>query len=405
VIAEPALYCHTAGTWSYCGGGTGGGAAENAPYVTTAAVPELTAERVLQSGANTTVTIGAGTVQVDVPAATTTTRGAVILSGDSEATAGEAVQATDTRLTDARPPTAHATSHQDLGADELSIAGLSGLAADTQTPTAHAASHQDLGTDELSIAGLSGLAADAQLPTAHAASHQDLGADELSIAGLSGLAADAQTPTAHATSHQDAGADELSIAGLSGLAADAQTPTAHANIHALGGSDPVTAVAVQGSTVSALPACAPATHGLLRVVTDPADEDDCLAGLGTSPPHTCACDGPSGLWRVDRRARIVWSAPLDAIQIGSQDGQMVIEAVTSGPKPMIPTTDGRSCRAGVLPCAETFCSAGCPCDLGQGDCDSDAECLGDLVCRSATLEEVEPYCTAVPAGFQVCDEP
>lgn len=59
-------------------------------------------------------------------------------------------------------------------------------------------------------------------PTAHKTSHQDGGSDEISVAGLSGLLGDAQTPLAHKTSHQDGGLDEISIQGLSGLAADDQ---------------------------------------------------------------------------------------------------------------------------------------------------------------------------------------
>jgi len=35
------------------------------------------------------------------------------------------------------PPDAHASSHQNAGGDEISVAGLSGLLADAQTPTAH----------------------------------------------------------------------------------------------------------------------------------------------------------------------------------------------------------------------------------------------------------------------------
>jgi len=62
---------------------------------------------------------------------------------------------------------------------------------------------------------------------AHKASHQNGGGDEISIAGLSGKAADAQTPDStlvHKTTHENGGGDEISIAGLSGKAADAQTP-------------------------------------------------------------------------------------------------------------------------------------------------------------------------------------
>lgn len=48
-----------------------------------------------------------------------------------------ACEGNDSRLSDARTPTAHKTSHQDGGGDEISVAGLSGLLADGQTPLAH----------------------------------------------------------------------------------------------------------------------------------------------------------------------------------------------------------------------------------------------------------------------------
>ncbi|GAJ24688.1 unnamed protein product, partial [marine sediment metagenome] len=67
----------------------------------------------------------------------------------------------------------------------------------------------------------------------HAARHQNGGADEISIAGLSGLLADDQhvldaevlavaAALVHAARHQNGGADEISVAGLSGLLADDQ---------------------------------------------------------------------------------------------------------------------------------------------------------------------------------------
>lgn len=52
------------------------------------------------------------------------------------------------------------------------------------TPTAHASSHQEGGTDEISVAGLSGLLATAQTPTAHAASHLSGGLDSIKIDDL-----------------------------------------------------------------------------------------------------------------------------------------------------------------------------------------------------------------------------
>ena len=90
---------------------------------------------------------------------------------------GGIVSSTDSRLTDARTPTSHAASHGAAGSDPVTVAssqvtGLGGAAAlnvgttagtvaagddsrlsDARTPTAHAASHQDGGSDELALAG------------------------------------------------------------------------------------------------------------------------------------------------------------------------------------------------------------------------------------------------------------
>lgn len=48
-------------------------------------------------------------------------------------------------------PSAHATSHQNGGSDEISVAGLSGLLADGQTPLAHASSHASGGSDAVKL--------------------------------------------------------------------------------------------------------------------------------------------------------------------------------------------------------------------------------------------------------------
>jgi hypothetical protein len=48
------------------------------------------------------------------------------------------------------------------------------------------------------ITGLMGLLATAQTPAAHKTSHENGGADEISVSGLSGVLADPQTPSAHA---------------------------------------------------------------------------------------------------------------------------------------------------------------------------------------------------------------
>jgi hypothetical protein len=141
------------------------------------------------------------------------------------------------------------------GADEISVAGLSGELADPQPPKTHAADHQNGGGDEINVGGLSGLLADAQNPTSHASSHSDGGADEIIVENLAtagalgtvvtsdgagGLTmASPGTPGAHAATHENGGLDEISVAGLSGLLADAQNPTAHASDHVTGGADKI----------------------------------------------------------------------------------------------------------------------------------------------------------------------
>lgn len=81
--------------------------------------------------------------------------------------ANTACEGNDARLSDTRNPNSHATSHQNGGGDEISIAGLSGEAADPQPPKTHATNHQNGGTDEISVTGLSGLLADAQTVAIH----------------------------------------------------------------------------------------------------------------------------------------------------------------------------------------------------------------------------------------------
>lgn len=57
----------------------------------------------------------------------------------------------DARFSDSRTPLAHKASHQDGGADELVVTGLSGLLGDAQTPLAHKANHQSGGSDAIKL--------------------------------------------------------------------------------------------------------------------------------------------------------------------------------------------------------------------------------------------------------------
>jgi hypothetical protein len=147
-------------------------------------------------------------------------------------------------------PTAHKTTHQDGGTDEISVQGLAGLLADGQTPLAHKTSHQDTGTDEISVTGLSGTLADDQhIIDSEAVSamgtkansnplNHDRYADSEALAAAvqAGAITDGVTkaPTHdavydvaallldHSTRHEDGGLDEISAAGLTGVLADDQ---------------------------------------------------------------------------------------------------------------------------------------------------------------------------------------
>jgi len=152
-------------------------------------------------------------------------------------------------------PTAHKTSHQDGGSDEIAVTGLAGLLADGQTPLAHKTSHQDGGTDEISVTGLAGTLADDQhIIDAEAVSamgakansnplNHDRYADSEALAAAvqAGAITDGVTkaPTHdavydvkvmtedHSARHENDGLDEISVAGLSGELTDLQKPKDH----------------------------------------------------------------------------------------------------------------------------------------------------------------------------------
>jgi len=87
---------------------------------------------------------------------------------------------------------AHKTGHQNGGADEISVAGLSGELADDQPPKSHgmggakhAASLLALVNSKITDANLDDKG-DPRTPDAHKASHQNGGSDEIDCTGLDG---------------------------------------------------------------------------------------------------------------------------------------------------------------------------------------------------------------------------
>jgi len=98
--------------WQAPSGGGGGGAPTNASYVVIALNGTLTAERALANGTATTVADGGA-------------GGNVTINVQFGSTGSTACVGNDSRLSDARTPTAHAASHLPGGSDALTTAAPS----------------------------------------------------------------------------------------------------------------------------------------------------------------------------------------------------------------------------------------------------------------------------------------
>lgn len=102
-----------------------------------------------------------------IAVATTAVRGTVLLASNGGTTAATVVQANDSRLTDSRTPTTHASNHNSGGIDALDLGSLAGVIANSQitsmeyskltsvppnfTPSTHATNHNAAGTDPVHI--------------------------------------------------------------------------------------------------------------------------------------------------------------------------------------------------------------------------------------------------------------
>jgi photosystem II stability/assembly factor-like uncharacterized protein len=141
----------------------------------------------------------------------------------------------------------HASTHEDGGADEISVAGLSGLLADGQTPLTHASTHASAGSDPLTLAQsqVSSLTTDlaAKLPLAGGTMTGQLNFSGTTHAGLKLLSL--------TTTQRNAltAANGMLIYNTTtatvqkyeaGAWVNSGTPAAHASTHASAGSDPLT---------------------------------------------------------------------------------------------------------------------------------------------------------------------
>ncbi|HVF61679.1 MAG TPA: hypothetical protein VNJ70_17875 [Thermoanaerobaculia bacterium] len=88
-----------------------------------------------------------------LPAATTTGTGIVELATDGEVAANLVPQANDTRLSNARTPTAHAASHAEDAADQLLVENLGTACSSGEIPKANAGGGWDCADDETTAGG------------------------------------------------------------------------------------------------------------------------------------------------------------------------------------------------------------------------------------------------------------
>lgn len=97
--------------------------------------------------------------------------------------------------------TSHASTHENGGADEIDVTGLSGVLADAQTPASHAIAGPEHSSSTLAqlnskiVDATLDDSSDPRVPTSHASSHQHGGSDEIATA----------TPGANAIPKADSG--------------------------------------------------------------------------------------------------------------------------------------------------------------------------------------------------------
>jgi hypothetical protein len=227
-------------------------------------------------GANAIPKAGAGSTLAAgwLPAATETTQGAAEIATQAETNAG----ADDTRIVTPNKlantsltftPSTHANTHENGGADEIDVGGLSGTLADPQTPSTHASTHQDGGSDEVATAtpgandipkaGGTGTLAAGWLPQA---TESAIGASEIATQGETDTGTDdtrivtplklattslAFTPVSHASTHQNGGSDEVAT---STPATNSIPKTAGASTLAAGWIPQATESAVGGAEIA-----------------------------------------------------------------------------------------------------------------------------------------------------------
>ncbi len=161
-------------------------------------------------------TAGSGGGGGSVPDATTTVKGKVELATDGENLANVVVQGNDSRLSNARTPTMHASTHSSGQSDPVSHNNLAGLT------TGDPHTQYILDIERGASSGVATLDSGTKVPVAQlpSATTSTAGVCELAtdgesasgvvVQGSDARLSDARTPTAHQSSHQSGNSDALS---------------------------------------------------------------------------------------------------------------------------------------------------------------------------------------------------
>lgn len=291
-------------------------------------------------------------------AATTSTAGFATLAASGGTTAGTVVQATDARLSDARTPTAHHTSHQHGGSDEIATA----TPAANAIPKAGSGSTIADGWLSAAIARLTDIPT--TLPPSGAAGgvlsgtypNPGFAADMATQAELDAHAAlttsahggivassdsrltDARTPTAHASSHQTGGSDALDLALLAGTLTDTQHGaraggTLHAAVVAAGAAG-----FMSGADKTKLDGVASGATANVGTVTSVALTLPALFSVAGSPITTA---GTLAATLATQAANLVFAGP--------SSGAAAAPTFRSLAAADIPTLDSAKIASGELP--------------------------------------------------------